>query len=63
VIKGKTWRLPIVMVLFYFTRMVVQKIFLMKFPEGYIWEYPGFPSLTVPYGRTNDFFYSGHIGG
>ena len=35
----------------------------MKFPEGYLWEYPGFISLTVPYGKTNDFFYSGHVGG
>lgn len=35
----------------------------MKKPAGYIWEYPGFPSLVVPYGPTNDFFYSGHMGG
>lgn len=30
--------------------------------EGYYWEYPGFPSLFVPYGATNDFFFSGHVG-
>lgn len=35
----------------------------MKIPQGEIWEYPGFPSLVVPYGPTNDFFYSGHMGG
>lgn len=34
----------------------------MKFPEGYLWEYPGFPSLFVSYLKTNDFFYSGHVG-
>ena len=34
----------------------------MKFPEGYLWEYPGFPSLTVSYLKTNDFFFSGHVG-
>ncbi|CAI2372888.1 unnamed protein product [Moneuplotes crassus] len=63
VFKGKTWRLPIVMTLFYLTRLIIQKLFLMKFPEGYLWDNPGFPSLTVPYGKTNDFFYSGHVGG
>lgn len=34
----------------------------MRYPEGYLWEFPGFYSITVPYGRTNDFFFSGHIG-
>ena len=30
--------------------------------EGRIWFDPGFPSLTVPYHDTNDFFFSGHLG-
>lgn len=34
----------------------------MSFPEGFIWEYPGFPSIMVSYLKTNDFFYSGHVG-
>jgi hypothetical protein len=34
----------------------------MKYPEGYLWEYPGFPSITVSYLKTNDFFFSGHVG-
>ena len=34
----------------------------MKYPEGYLWEYPGFPSVTVSYLKTNDFFFSGHVG-
>jgi hypothetical protein len=25
-----------------------------------IWKHPGFPSLFVTYGTTNDFFFSGH---
>ena len=33
----------------------------MKIPESYIWHYPGFPSLFVPYSK-GDFFYSGHVG-
>ena len=31
----------------------------MRYPEGFYWEYPGFPSFVVPYGRTSDFFFSG----
>jgi hypothetical protein len=27
-----------------------------------VWHSPGFFSLTVPYDRTRDFFYSGHTG-
>jgi hypothetical protein len=34
----------------------------MRYPEGYLWDYPGFPSIFIPYGKTNDFFYSGHVG-
>ena len=30
--------------------------------EGFIFSYPGIPSLTVPYHDANDFFYSGHVG-
>jgi hypothetical protein len=62
-INGKTWRLPMTLALFYLTRGIIQKLFVIRFPEGYLWDYPGFPSLVVPYGKTNDFFYSGHVGG
>jgi hypothetical protein len=34
----------------------------MRYPDGYLWDFPGVYSITVPYGRTNDFFFSGHIG-
>lgn len=34
----------------------------MRFPEGYLWDYPGFPSLIVPYAMSSDFFFSGHVG-
>ena len=37
-------------------------MFSMRYPDGYLWDFPGIYSITVPYGRTNDFFYSGHIG-
>lgn len=34
----------------------------MRFPDGYAWDYPGIPSLTVSYEKTTDFFFSGHVG-
>ena len=40
----------------------MQCIFLIRYPEGYLWDFPGFYAITVPYGKTNDFFFSGHIG-
>ena len=33
----------------------------MRIPENYLWDYPGFPSLSVSYGKRNDFFISGHV--
>lgn len=30
--------------------------------DGFLFRYPGFPSLAVPYHDSNDFYYSGHIG-
>ena len=33
----------------------------MRVPSHYLWHYPGFPSLFVPY-SSGDFFYSGHVG-
>jgi hypothetical protein len=35
----------------------------MNYAPGFIWKYPGFPSLVVPYQPTNDYFFSGHMGG
>lgn len=62
VLYSKTWRLAIGLLFFYLFRGIVQCLFQMKFPNGYLWDYPNFPSLTVSYLKTNDFFFSGHVG-
>lgn len=31
-------------------------------PDGFLWFYPGFPSLSIAYHDTSDFYYSGHVG-
>jgi PAP2 superfamily C-terminal len=59
---GKSSRQLIFFFLFYLTRAFIQSFFLMRVPDGYCWDYPGFPSLAVSYHKTSDFFYSGHVG-
>jgi PAP2 superfamily C-terminal len=41
-------------------RQIMQALCALPPPPGMIWHYPGFPSLLVTYGVTNDFFFSGH---
>ena len=55
-------RTPLLIVAYYMFRAFIQGIFFMPYPEHYIFQYPGFFSLTVPYMKSNDFFFSGHIG-
>lgn len=59
---GTTWRMLIATLFFYGFRAIVQVINVFQFPEGYVWEYPGFFSIFVPYSKIPDFFYSGHVG-
>ena len=33
----------------------------MPYPEGYEWSFPGFYSITVRYGRENNFFFPAHL--
>jgi hypothetical protein len=59
---GNTSRMVMSTLIFYFTRAAVQQIWYSPYPKNYFWDYPGFPSFVVPYGRSSDFFFSGHIG-
>jgi hypothetical protein len=52
---------PFLAILFVFAmRQVCQLITTLPIPPGAIWHHPGFPSLLVTYGTSNDFFFSGH---
>ena len=63
IFKWTDWVIAYAIVLFYGVRgALILNIFQMTFPEGYNFQYPGFPSIAVCYLATNDFFYSGHIG-
>jgi hypothetical protein len=59
---GTTMRLSCCLMMFYPTRNIIQAIFLMGRPVGFLWSFPGVHSLTVPYFDTNDFYFSGHVG-
>lgn len=64
VIMGNSWKPIIHLALFYGIRGVfLQSVFLFEFYDTYLFDYPDFPSLVVPYFRAPDFFYSGHAGG
>lgn len=41
-------------------RQIVQALVALPAPPNAIWHYPGFPSLLVTYGVSNDYFFSGH---
>ena len=48
--------------LFYVLRGIIQNFFLLSYYPVYLFTYPGFFSIVVPYSRAADFFYSGHTG-
>jgi len=50
-LHGKSLRFTIALFTFYLIRAIHLYMFTFKFPVGYLWEYPGFPSLSVPYGK------------
>jgi len=53
-VNGGTWRLPIALVGIYAWKELIAFLFKMRFPETSLWDYPGFYSLLVEYGPTND---------
>lgn len=62
ILKSKTWRLIVSIIAFFLIRSIAQVIFQEKFPEGYAWYYPGFPSITVSYLKANDFYFNSSTG-
>jgi len=41
-------------------RQLIEALVSLPAPPDAIWHYPGFPSLLVTYGVSNDYFFSGH---
>jgi membrane-associated phospholipid phosphatase len=59
-IFGKTIRPFLSLVIVLGLRQVCQMLCALPPPEQMIWRNPGFPSLLVTYGVSNDLFFSGH---
>jgi len=62
VLYGNSSRIVVSILFFYAVRAAVQQMFYCPYPKHYFWDDPGFPPLVVPYGRSSDFFFSGHVG-
>lgn len=50
----------VAMVILFAFRQLCQNLVSLPPPPGVIWRHPGFPSLLVTYGVSNDLFFSGH---
>lgn len=59
-IFGKTLRPFIGLLIVFGMRQFCQWLCALPPPQQMIWHDPGFPSLLVTYGVTNDLFFSGH---
>jgi hypothetical protein len=57
---GPTLRPFVALLLLFGLRQLCQGLCTLPLPPGVIWRDPGFPSLLVTYGTSNDFFFSGH---
>jgi hypothetical protein len=59
-ILGPTIRPFLGLLMLFALRQACQGLCALPAPEGMIWEHPGFSSLLVTYGVSNDLFFSGH---
>ena len=57
---GPTLRPFVAILILFAMRQSCQSVCTLPIPPGSIWRHPGFPSLLVTYGTSNDFFFSGH---
>lgn len=62
VTKGNSWRVFISLLALYILKFLIQFVFQERIPDGFLWEYPGFPSIMVSYLKTNDFFFCIPVG-
>src|SRR6266446_7174783 len=59
-IIGPSFRPFVGLIILFGLRQICQALTALPPPPGMIWRYPGFPSLFVTYGVSNDQFFSGH---
>ncbi len=59
-VLGPTFRPFLGLMMLFALRQVCQELCPLPPPPGMIWRSPGFPTLLVTYGVSNDLFFSGH---
>src|SRR5262249_46051091 len=59
-IFGRSIRPFLVLLIIFALRQLFQSVCVLPRPDEMIWQCPGFPSLVVTYGVSNDLFFSGH---
>jgi hypothetical protein len=59
-IFGASFRPFLALLMLFILRQACQGLCTLPIPPGMIWRDPGFPSLMVTYGTSNDLFFSGH---
>ena len=59
-IFGHTFAPFLSIIILFSMRQVCQSLCTLPPPPGNLWRDPGFPSLLVTYGVSNDLFFSGH---
>jgi len=56
---GGSWRFVMTLCLTYGLRLILCKLFYLRQPVGGdLWKFPGFYSLTVQYGTSNDYYFN-----
>ena len=59
-IFGTTFQPFVGLLMLFSLRQICQAFCPLPLPEGMIWRNPGFPTILVTYGTSNDLFFSGH---
>ena len=59
---GKKGNYIVSLVIYLIAYLIIKQLFLVREPDGYIWEFPYFPSVFVSYKRTSSLFYSNGLG-
>lgn len=62
ILYAKTGRIVYSVIIFYGIRGLCQGLFLFQFSPELTFSFPGIYSIMVPYGKTSDFYFSGHSG-
>jgi len=61
-INGQSLRPVFAFISYFLLRLICINVYKMVIPDGYLFDYPGFPSLTISYAKTNDLFFSSFLG-